>query len=76
MARNMPTANKPRSGGRPAQGANSISAASHRPRPAYASQSAPTVVGSGSLSMPKDTYWRGGSLKRLPADATPKVVQL
>lgn len=60
--------------GRPALGNNS--GPLHRARPAYAVQSVPTVVGSGSVSRPKDTYWRGSALKRQAADATPRVVTL
>lgn len=60
---------------RPAQGNNS-SAPLNRPKPAYAPQAAPTIVGSGSVSKPKDTRWAKGSLKTLPQDAAPKIVTL
>jgi hypothetical protein len=60
---------------RPMQGNNSTRPF-NRPRPAYKAQAGPTVVSSGSVSKPKDTKWKGSSLKRLPADATPKVIQL
>lgn len=60
---------------RPAQGNNSI-APLRRPRPAYRPSLAPQVVSSGTLSRPKDTVWRGSTLKRQAADETPKIVTL
>jgi hypothetical protein len=57
---------------RPAQGANSLNP--KRPsRPAYKSDAAPVVKSVGTLSKPVPNRW--GTLKRLVADETPKVVQ-
>ena len=58
---------------RPAQGNNSL-APLNRPRPAYASDSAPKVTGRGTVSNPAKPP--RPAYKRDVADATPTVVTL